>query len=145
MVTVIDNTPPTITLNGSTPSMWPPNHSYHTFNVTDFVASVFDNCDSVSVSNVYITQVTSDETETAAGSGDTLNDIVIASDCKSVQVRAERVNNGNGRVYTITFKLKDTAGNFITATARAYSPKNQGGTPGDDGPHYTVTSGAPWG
>ena len=123
--------------------MWPPNHSYHTFTTANFISSVGDNCDSLTVNDVYITRVTSDEPESAGGSGTTLNDIVIAGDCKSVQLRAERVNSGNGRVYTIYFKLKDSSGNFTTGTAKVYSPKNEGETPGDDGPHYTVTSSCP--
>jgi uncharacterized repeat protein (TIGR01451 family) len=142
-VTVVDNQAPTITFNGQTPSMWPPNHSYHTFTAANFISSVSDNCDALSVNDVYITKVTSDEAENAPGSGNTLNDIVIASDCKSVQLRAERINTGNGRVYTIYFKLKDSSGNFTTGTAKVYSPKNQGDKPVDDGPHYTVTSGCP--
>jgi uncharacterized repeat protein (TIGR01451 family) len=142
-VTVVDNQPPTITFNGQTPSMWPPNHSYHTFTAADFVASVSDNCDTLHISDIDIISATSDESENAAGSGNTLNDIVIASDCKSIQLRAERINTGNGRVYTITFRLRDTSGNITTGTAKVYSPKNQGETPVDDGPHYTVTGNCP--
>jgi len=142
-ITVVDNEPPTITFNGQTPSMWPPNHSYHTFTAADFISSVSDNCDTLSVSDVDIISATSDEPESAAGSGDTLNDIVIAANCKSIQLRAERVNNGNGRVYTITFRLRDTSGNTTTGTAKVFSPKNQGETPVDDGPHYTVTGNCP--
>src|SRR5262249_56502454 len=85
-VTVVDNTPPTITLNGSTPSLWPPNHRYQTFSVTNFVTSVFDNCGGVSVGDVKIDHVTSDETENGNGDGNTTSDIVIASDCQSVQL-----------------------------------------------------------
>ena len=50
---------------------------------------------------------------------------------------------GNGRVYTITFRLRDTSGNTTTGTAKVYSPKNEGETPPDDGPHYTVTGSCP--
>jgi uncharacterized repeat protein (TIGR01451 family) len=142
-VTVNDTEAPVITFNGQTPSMWPPNHSYHTFTAANFISSVSDNCNSVSVNDVYITTVTSDETENAAGSGNTLNDIVIAANCKSVQLRAERINSGNGRVYTIYFKLVDSSGNVTTGSAKVYSPKNQGETPGDNGPMYTKTSSCP--
>ena len=142
-VTVNDTEAPTITFNGQTPSMWPPNHVYHTFTTADFISSVSDNCDSLSINDVYITKATSDEAENAGGSGNTLNDIVIAGDCKSVELRAERINTGNGRVYTIYFKLKDSSGNFTTGSAKVYSPKNQGDTPVDDGPQYTVTSSCP--
>jgi hypothetical protein len=142
-VTVNDTQAPTITFNGQTPSMWPPNHSYHTFTAANFISSVSDNCDSLSVSDVDIISATSDESENAGGSGITLNDIVIGSNCKSIQLRAERVNSGNGRVYTITFRLRDSSGNTTTGTAKVYSPKNQGDTPVDDGPHYTVTGNCP--
>jgi uncharacterized repeat protein (TIGR01451 family) len=137
--TVADVTPPTITLNGQTPSMWPPNHKYHTFGVTDFVTSVSDNCDSsIGVSSVVITKVTSDEIENGNGDGNTLNDIVIAPDCKSVQLRSEREGGGNGRVYTIYFSVSDTSGNVGTATAKVVVQHNPGETAVDSGVHYTV-------
>jgi hypothetical protein len=142
-VTVVDNEAPTITFNGQTPSMWPPNHSYHTFTAANFISSVSDNCDTLSVNDVTIISATSDEAENGGGDGNTNNDIIIAADCKSIQLRAERQNSGNGRIYTITFRLRDTSGNITTGTAKVYSPKNEGETPGDDGPHYTVNGTCP--
>jgi len=83
---------------------------------------------------------TSDEPENSLGDGDTFNDIVIGAGCKSVQLRAERVGSGNGRVYTITFKVTDSSGNSTTATAKVTVPQSQNGSPAiDDGPHYTVS------
>jgi hypothetical protein len=89
--------------------------------------------------------VTSDEPEDAAGAGDghTTNDIVIAANCKSVQLRAERKNNGNGRVYTITFKVTDASGNVSMASAKVTVPHSQNGLAVDDGPSYTVLSSCP--
>jgi uncharacterized repeat protein (TIGR01451 family) len=142
-ITVIDNTPPVITLNGQTPSMWPPNHKYQTFTVGNFVSSVFDNCGGVSVGDVVITNVTSDETENGNGDGNTLNDIVIAADCKSVQLRSERDGGGDGRVYTITFRLTDTHGNSTTATANVVVAHNPGQTPVNSGAHYSVSGNCP--
>jgi hypothetical protein len=142
-VTVIDNTPPVITTNGATPSLWPPNHDYQTFQVTDFVSSVFDNCGGVSVGDVTIQKVTSDEAEDGDGDGSTLNDIVIGADCRSVQLRAERSGVGDGRVYTITFKVTDTHGNVGTATAKVVVAHNHGDSPVDSGVHYTVNGSCP--
>jgi hypothetical protein len=142
-VTVVDNTVPVITLNGNTPSMWPPNHKYQTFTVANFVSSVFDNCGGVSVNDVVITNVTSDETENGNGDGNTLNDIVIAADCRSLQLRSERDGNGDGRVYTITFRLTDTHGNSTTATANVVVRHNPGETPVNSGVHYSVNSSCP--
>jgi len=143
IVTVIDNTAPVITLNGQTPSMWPPNHKYQTFAVTNFVTSVSDNCGSVTVGDVVIDHVTSDETENGNGDGNTNNDIVIASNCKSVQLRSERDGGGNGRVYTIYFRLTDTHGNTTTVTANVIVRHNPGETAIDSGVHYTVNGGCP--
>src|SRR5207253_3847659 len=111
----------------------------------DLVASASDNCDTnVTINSVVISKVTSDEIENGNGDGNTLNDIVIASNCKSVQLRSERDGNGNGRVYTITFKVTDASGNSTTVTAKVTVPLNQsGGTAIDDGPHYTVNSSCP--
>jgi hypothetical protein len=144
-VNVVDTTVPTINLNGQTPSMWPPNHKYETFRVTDFVTSVTDSCNtSLGVSSVVISKVTSDELENSGGDGNTLNDIVIAADCKSVQLRSERDGGGDGRVYTITFRVRDASGNVGTATARVTVPKSQGSGPAiDSGVHYTVNGTCP--
>lgn len=46
----------------------------------------------------------------------------VAADCKSVQLRAERAGNGDGRVYTITLKVADASGNVRTATAKVAVP-----------------------
>jgi hypothetical protein len=145
-VTVVDTIAPTITLNGQSISLWPPNHSYKTINVTDLVSSAGDSCDTtIALSKVVISKVTSDETENGNGDGNTMNDIVIAPNCKSVQLRAERNGGGNGRVYTITFKVKDAAGNPTTVTAQVKVPKSQGNGGGavDDGPRYTVNGNCP--
>jgi hypothetical protein len=135
--------PPVITLSTTTVSMWPPNHSYHTFNVTDFVASA-SGCEGDLTSSVVITSISSDEAENnpLGADGNTLNDIVIAADCKSVQLRAERDGNLNGRVYTITFKVTDSQGNTATATATVTVPVNQSGPAAVNGPGpgYTVNS-----
>jgi hypothetical protein len=143
-VIVRDTIAPTITVNGFTPSMWPPSHGYVTFLLTQFVTGATDSCDTVlNITDVVIEKVTSDEVEDGPGDGTTLNDIVIAANCKSVQVRAERQNNGNGRVYTITFKVRDASGNVGRATAKVFAPKNLGDTSIDSGVHYTVNGTCP--
>ena len=140
----VNNSTPVITLSSTSATMWPPNHTYQTFNVTDFVASASSSCDaSVDINDVVIQKVSSDEPENSAGAdGNTLNDIVIAPDCKSVQLRRERDGGLNGRVYTITFKVTDSFGNSTTATVKVYVPINNNGTAVDDGAAagYTVNS-----
>jgi len=142
-VTVVDDEAPVITFSTQTTSLWPPNHSYHSFSVSNFVTSVSDNCDSIPVSSVYITKITSDEAENGGGDGNTLNDILIGADCKSFQLRAERAGSGNGRVYTIHFKVNDGAGNATTGTATVVVRKSPPQAAVDSGPNYTVNSGCP--
>jgi hypothetical protein len=144
-VTVKDIEPPVITLNGKTITLWPPDHKYATIHVTDLVASASDLCDpSVNINSVVIANVTSDEPENGTGDGNTIDDIVIGGDCKSVQLRAERMGGGDGRVYTITFKVTDSSGNSTTAAVQVTVPKSQNGSPAiDSGPHYTVLGSCP--
>jgi hypothetical protein len=138
---------PVITLSKSTDKMWPPNHQYHTFNVADFVASASSTCDAtVDINDVVIQKVTSDEPENSAGAdGNTVNDIVIAPNCKSVQLRSERDGSLNGRVYTITFKVTDSFGNSTTVTATVTVPLSINGAAVDNGAGagYTVNSVCP--
>ena len=139
-VVVDDITAPVITATANPITLWPPNHKYHTVNVSECFTSISDNCASLSNSDVTIVKVTSDEEEDANGGGDgnTTNDMVIASDCKSVDLRKERQGNGNGRVYTIHMELDDGNGNTGTATYQVHVPKSKNGTAVDDGAVYEV-------
>ena len=141
----VNNGTPVITLHATSATMWPPNHQYQAFNIADFVQSASSSCDSsFDINDVVIQKVSSDEPEEnpAGADGNTLNDIVINPDCKSVQLRRERDGNLNGRVYTITFKVTDSFGNSTTATVKVSVPKNNGGTAIDNGAAagYTVNS-----
>jgi hypothetical protein len=143
-----NSTTKTTVLHVQDDTLWPPNHQYHTVNVADLIPTLISIADpSVDISDVTISQVTSDEAENGNGDGNTLNDIVIAPDCKSVQVRAERAGNTNGRVYTITLKVKhviEGENTVSTSTVLLKVPKSQGNSCAvDDGPHYTVTSNCP--
>jgi DNA/RNA endonuclease G (NUC1) len=136
-IQIVDTTAPTITANGQMFSIWPPNKKYHTFNVSNLIASASDSCNSgVNLNSVVITKVTSDEGSISD------NDIIIGANCQSVQLRADRNGNGDGRVYTITFKVSDAAGNSTTLTRQVIVPHDQGNGNGaiDSGVAYTVTS-----
>ena len=142
-ITVNDTQAPSIQTTNHT--LWSPDHTYATFNVSNVVTSVSDNCDpSLSISSVNIVSVYSDEPDDANADGFTINDIVIAADCKSVQLRAERKGDANGRVYVVTLKVTDTHGNVSTATARVSVPNSQNGNVAiDSGPSFTVLSNCP--
>jgi hypothetical protein len=142
-ITVNDTQAPSITTTNHT--LWSPDHTYATFNVSDLVTSLSDNCDpNLGISNVKIVSVYSDEPDDANADGFTINDIVIAADCKSVQLRAERKGDGNGRVYVVTLKVIDTSGNISTTTAKVSVPNSQNGNVAiDSGPSFTILSNCP--
>jgi uncharacterized repeat protein (TIGR01451 family) len=133
----------TYTLDGKTLVLWTPTHQYQTVKVADLIFGASDGCDpSVNRDKVVISQVTSDEVDSGPGSDTTVNDIVIASDCKSANLRAERDPGGDGRVYTITFRVRNSAGITTTVTSKL-KIFNQTFTVVDSGPHYTVNGTCP--
>jgi hypothetical protein len=121
----------------------PPNHNYQTFAIADLVASVSDTCStSLGLADAVITQITSDEKLNVPGSGNTTNDVVIASDCRSAQLRIEREGGGNGRVYDVALRVLDASGNRTAMTVQVMVPV-VGLSAVDDGPAYTITSACP--
>ena len=97
----------------------------------------------MNLNSVYILKVTSDELEKGEGAGNTFKDILIAANCRSAQVRAERSSSGDGRVYKITFKVTNASGNSATAAAKVLVPVSQGDYAVDSGAKYTVNSSCP--
>jgi hypothetical protein len=139
-VNIVDTTNPTITPNGQVITLWGPNKKHETITVANLIASAGDSCDTgVNLGSVVISKVTSDEGSLAD------NDILIAADCKSVQLRPDRNGNGDGRVYTITFTVRDAVGHVQTLTRQVIVPHDQGTSSGaiDSGVAYTVTSSCP--
>lgn len=119
--------------------LWPPNHKYVAIPAAQSVVSVSDNCSDLSVDDIIMSSVSSDEPENAEGDGDTVDDIVISPDCASVGLRSERQGTGNGRVYQIYIEASDEEGNTGTATTLVTVPISRNGNPAiDDGPLYTI-------
>jgi hypothetical protein len=139
-VSVTANGAPVITLNA--PAVLQPNvnHSYRAFTIPQMVQSATDGTTNV-INNVVIEKVTSDEVQDSPGPGDgsTLNDIVIASNCKSVQLRAERDGTKNGRVYSVTLRVSDSC-NDTRAVYKVSVPVGNKKTAVDSGVAYTVNS-----
>jgi hypothetical protein len=145
-VNVVDTTPPTLTLKPDI-QLWPPNHKYQTVTMSQMVQSVSDGCNAaLSLNDVRIEKVTSDEPDNAPGDadGNTTNDILIAADCKSVQLRSERDEKKNGRVYVVTLRLRDASGNTTRAVFKVSVPINQSGAAAvQDATALTRTSSCP--
>lgn len=130
----VDNEPPVITGISEPINEWPPNHKYVTFTVADFVTAVTDNCSTITLDDLVITKVTSDEPDEDKGDGHTNDDIVIAPDGKLVDLRIERQGMGDGRVYTIFVEAVDDAGNTAVQSFHVHIPHSKHGEAIDSGP-----------
>jgi hypothetical protein len=89
------------------------NHKYMTFAIGDFVSVVTDDCTTLSMDDLMIVSVTSNESDNSrrVGDGNTANDILIAPDRKSVALRMERRGRGGGRTYAINIEADDESDN----------------------------------
>jgi hypothetical protein len=142
---VFADTPPTITLNAPI-TLWSPNHTYRNVTVSQMVRSAGDPEDGNVINAVVIEKATSDEPDDAPGGrdGNTGNDIVIAATCTSVNLRAERDETKNGRVYSVTLRVADSAGNITRAAFKVSVPRDLVGFPAiEDAPVFTVSSSCP--
>jgi hypothetical protein len=113
-----DATPPTLSASASPDRLWPPNHKYVTVHATTSVSDDRDPSPTVE-----LVSVTSNEPDNAPGEadGNTTNDIVIVDE-DTFRLRAERSEDGAGRIYTITYLATDTCGNVTQATATVRVP-----------------------
>ncbi len=68
----------------------------------------------------------------------------LTADCKSVQLRSERDETKNGRVYTITPRVRDGAGNATRKDFKVSVPINQSGSPAvRDATAFTLNGSCP--
>jgi hypothetical protein len=114
---IIDSQKPVMTTPTASPSvLGPPNHKMVSVNVN---VSATDNSGPVTCK---IASVTSNEPINGTGDGDQEPDWNITGDL-TVDLRAERAQNGAGRTYTIAVECKDLAGNVAMKTAIVFVPK----------------------
>lgn len=119
-VIVNDTTSPTIISLAASPNiLWPPNHKMVQVTLS---ATVSENCDSNPITK--IVSVTSNEPVNGTGDGDTAPDWEITGNM-TINLRAERSGNGNGRIYTITVKSTDASGNSSTQDVLVTVLKNK--------------------
>ncbi len=136
-IVIVDTTPPDITYETDQIVLWPPNHKYHTIEISDGVASATDIGDEdVNINDIEIISCSSDEPENekGKGDGDTTDDMKII-DSQTVKLRAERQGSGNGRVYSIYFMVTDRSDNCATGFFTIWVPHDLGkrSTAIDDG------------
>jgi hypothetical protein len=119
-VTIVDTTPPELSVQLSPDTLWAPNHKLNTITATVVATDICD-----ADPEIRLVSVTSDEPDNGLGDGDTANDIVIVDDF-TLQLRAERSGLGDGRVYTVTYEAEDDSGNVTQEQATVTVPKSSG-------------------
>ncbi|NOU85883.1 hypothetical protein GC102_08865 [Paenibacillus sp. LMG 31460] len=112
----IDQTAPLVTVQLDKTSLWPPNHEMVTVH-----AAVYASDAASGVASLVLTSITSNEPD--SGQGDI--EANIGTPATSFQLRAERLGNGTGRIYTITYRITDNAGNKSTSISTVRVPHNQ--------------------
>jgi len=121
--TVVDTTPPMLSLSVSPDMLWPPDHRMVPVKVTAVAQDVCDPNPPVT-----LTSVVSNE-PSGGGSGHTADDIqnaTLGAADFDLLLRAERAGSGMGRRYTITYTATDRRGNAATGTTGVLVPHDQG-------------------
>ncbi|MCB0014099.1 MAG: ExeM/NucH family extracellular endonuclease, partial [Anaerolineales bacterium] len=98
-------------------NLWVPNHSYRLIRI---LGVTDPDGDSISIR---IDGIWQDEAVDAHGSGHTAPD-GRGVGTQTAKIRAERVGNGNGRVYTIYFTATDSQGNACQGEVKVGVPRN---------------------
>jgi hypothetical protein len=110
----------------------PPNHKFQPINI---IGVTDPNNDPLAIT---ITSVRQDEPVLAPDSGNTSPDGQGVG-TTTAQVRAERVESGNGRVYHIGFTANDGLGGICSGEVLVYAPVGRNSTAIDDGALYDST------
>jgi predicted extracellular nuclease len=115
-----DDIAPTFDQLSVTPeSLWPVSHKYVEVTATVIVSDNFDPNPLIE-----LISVTSNEPDDGLGDGDTPDDILIIDEF-TFMLRAERAGVGDGRIYTITYRVTDAVGNSTTQSVTVTVPLSQ--------------------
>jgi hypothetical protein len=124
-IEALEQNHPSCKVKASPKLLWPPNHKFHLVTLSG-------------ASGITITSVKQDEPVNGTGDGNTSPDAMKADKKSSVYLRAERSGRGDGRVYCISFKAKDSSGRTCTGTVTVGVPHDmgRGSTPINSGCKY---------
>jgi len=114
---------PPLTLEMEPAYLWPPNHQLRD------VTAVFGGADCEPAPTIELVSVTSSEPDNGTGDGNTTDDIqsaeIGAADTE-FRLRAERAGGGDGRVYTVTYRVTDAEGVAEMFVSTVTVPHDQG-------------------
>jgi hypothetical protein len=130
----VANQPPVCSTATVPRLVWPPNHEMTPLSILGVTDPEGGSI------TIAVTSIRQDEPLNGIGDGDTSPDATLSPPA----IRAERRQNGNGRVYTIDFKAIDPLGGSCLGAVKVCVPKSQSGkgsTCVDDGPVVNSTGG----
>jgi hypothetical protein len=140
VIIIDDQRPPIVEEREEPLVMWPPNHKYQKITPDMMLLSAVDACGNpIDVSGAEVLEVRSDEPDDANGDGKTIKDIRV--ECpNTVHLRRERMGGGNGRVYTIIYRLVTDNGAGTDIEVKAIVPHDASGKPviEDEGGGYVI-------
>jgi hypothetical protein len=117
MVTVRDSAPPLLRAIPSPAVLWPPDRRMAP---VGFEVAVTDRCDPLP--SVELTGVASSEAQMG---GVQFDDADLGADDRAIRLQAARAGDGPGRLYTVTYRATDRAGNAATTTMTVTVPHDQ--------------------
>ena len=123
-VTIYDTTPPTLSISFLPAVLWPPNHGL----VSVHAQVVATDCDGAP--EVVLHVIGSSENDAGTGPDDLPNDIQGAEQGTAdfdFQLRAERAEDGPGRIYKVCYQAYDHAGNGSSQCADVFVPHDRKG------------------
>ena len=112
-VTIHDTTPPSLNVSLSPNLLWPPNGKLVPITAALQIA---DTCDAAPT--VKLVSITSNE---SLGVGDVQN-AVLGTDDRNFSLAATRNGLGTGRIYTVTYEVRDHSGNTTTGASQVVVP-----------------------
>jgi probable HAF family extracellular repeat protein len=116
-----DVTPPVIHALSATPDrLWPPRHD-----LVPVTLTVTSTDDSGDPPTCHVVSVSSSEPDASGEADDVPGDVQLV-DALSVLLRAERLETGAGRAYTVVVACSDAAGNSAEAATQVHVPKSGG-------------------
>jgi hypothetical protein len=123
LIIVEDTTPPEISVSVSPDVLWPPNHKMVNIQAAVTVSDIGDPAPAWT-----LISITSNEPEEGPGkkhSPDIMGHGPGTPDL-DFQLRAERLEQGEGRIYTITYQAADSSGNSVSAEVFVIVPYDIG-------------------
>ncbi|MBJ8097989.1 hypothetical protein JDS98_07770, partial [Bacillus cereus group sp. N11] len=116
----LDKTAPVLNISLDKTTIWPPNHK-----MVPITATINASDGTSGINSVVLTSITSNETLQSDDIQNANYNKPISGSTDSFSLRADRLGSGNGRIYTVTYTVKDNTGNVTTKTATVTVPHDQ--------------------